>query len=119
MTGPALLPPLSNNFVTANGLDMRTEIRRARNVELAFEGFHYWDIIRWKTAENILPNTLLGPKYFPNEMKNVPSAQYDPNGFVIIEDASKRSFKPQRDYLWPLPTKELGLNAKLTQNPNW
>ncbi len=116
---PALLPPLSNNLVTANGLDMRTEIRRARTVELAFEGFHYWDIIRWKTAENILPNTLLGPKYFPNEMKNVPSAQYDPNGFVIIEDASKRAFNPARDYLWPLPTKELGLNAKLTQNPNW
>jgi len=116
---PALLPQLTNNFVASNGLDMRAQIRNDRTVELAFEGFHYWDIIRWKTAENILPNTLLGPKYFPDEMKNVPSAQYDPNGFVIVEDASKRSFKPQRDYLWPLPTKELGLNAKLTQNSNW
>lgn len=116
---PSLLPPLTNSLVSANGLDMRTEIRRARTIELAFEGFHYWDIIRWKTAETVLPNALLGPKYFPNEMKNVPSAQYDPNGFVIIEDASKRRFNAARDYLWSLPTKELGLNEKLTQNPNW
>jgi len=116
---PALLPQLTNNLVNANGLDMRNEIRRARTIELAFEGFHYWDILRWKTAENVLPNALLGPKYFPDEMKNVPSAKYDANGFVIIEDASKRQFDPARDYLWPLPTKELGLNSNLTQNPNW
>lgn len=116
---PAKLPPLTNEFVTANGLDMRTEIRRERTVELSFEGFHYWDIIRWKTAEIVLPQAVLGPKYFPDEMPNVPSAQFTPEGFVILEPASKRSFNPARDYLWPLPTKELALNAKLTQNPNW
>lgn len=32
---------LSNAFVTANGLDMREEIRRERRIELAYEGFSY------------------------------------------------------------------------------
>ena len=33
------MPPLTNAFVKSNGLDMRTEIRRERTIELAFEGF--------------------------------------------------------------------------------
>lgn len=111
--------PLTNEFVQANGLDMRTEIRRERTIELCFEGFHYWDLLRWGTAAQVLPQALLGSKYFPAEMPNAPSAQFTPDGFSIWEAASKRSFNPQRDYLWPLPTRELGLNKNLTQNPGW
>ena len=44
------MPKLTNAFVNSNGLNMRTEIRRERKVELAFEGHGYWDLIRWKTA---------------------------------------------------------------------
>lgn len=113
------LPLLTNEFTAANSLDMRTEIRRERTIELCFEGFHYWDILRWKTAEIVLPQPLLGPKYFPNEMPNVPSAQFTPEGFVILEPASRRAFNPERDYLWPLPTRELALNDNLSQNPKW
>lgn len=114
------LLPLSNQFVLSNGLDMRTEIRRERTVELCFEGFHYWDILRWKTAETVLPQSILGEKYFPEEMPTVSDPPLDNNGFIILEDKSKRSFQVNRDYLWPLPTKEIGLNPdKLKQNPNW
>ena len=45
------MPPLTNAFVKGNGLDMRTEIRRERTIELAFEGFRRDDLRRWKTAE--------------------------------------------------------------------
>lgn len=114
----ASLPVLSNEFVTTNGLEMRTEIRREREVELSIEGFHYWDILRWKTAETVLPVTLLGPKYFPS-MGNVGNGRFDSNGFLIIQDGAQRKFDAQRDYLWPLPTQEIGLNARLTQNPGW
>jgi hypothetical protein len=113
------MPPLTNEFVQANGLDMRTEIRRERTIELSFEGFHYWDLLRWKTAETVLPQALLGSKYFPADMPNAPAAQFNSDGFSIWQPASKRSFNPQRDYLWPLPTRELGLNKNLTQNPGW
>src|SRR5947199_10575386 len=45
------MPALTNAFVTGNGLDMLTEIRRERTAELAFEGFRRDDVRRWKTAE--------------------------------------------------------------------
>ncbi|OQY93871.1 MAG: hypothetical protein B6D37_10430 [Sphingobacteriales bacterium UTBCD1] len=114
------LPLLTNSFVQANGLDMRAEIRRERTVELAFEGFAYWDILRWKTAEIVSPKEVLGRKYFVNEdltASTPPPLSAD--GYVLLEAASFRSFKPQRDYLWPLPTRELALNSNLQQNPGW
>lgn len=113
------MPALTNSFASANGLDVREEIRRERRIELSFEGFHYWDLLRWKTAETALPPSVLGTKYFPDEMMGVPTANRTPDGYAILESASKRQFSPQRDYLWPLPTKELGLNSNLSQNPNW
>lgn len=111
------MPLLTNAFVTANGLDMRMEIRRERMVELAFEGLRYWDLLRWKTAETVLPQAVLGPKYFP--VFNSPGTPLTTDGFVIYESAGKRRFNAARDYLWPLPSKELSLTPNLTQNPNW
>lgn len=113
------MPLLTNESVQANGLNMETEIRRERTIELSFEGFRYWDLLRWETAETVLPQALLGAKYFPAEMPGVSGAQLTPDGFGVWEPTSKRDFNPQRDYLWPLPTKELGLNKNLTQNPGW
>ncbi|MBN8851570.1 MAG: hypothetical protein BGO55_04645 [Sphingobacteriales bacterium 50-39] len=115
----AKMPSLTNNFVTSNGLDMRTEIRRERRVELAFEGFRYWDLLRWKTAETELPQSILGVRYFPNEQGQLDNPHLTTDSTVIVEDASKRHFRPDRDYLWPIPTQELGLNKNLTPNPNW
>ncbi|MBH2005401.1 MAG: RagB/SusD family nutrient uptake outer membrane protein [Sphingobacteriia bacterium] len=112
------LPLLTNGFVSANGLDMRAEIRRERTVELAFEGHAYWDLLRWKTAETVLPNAILGRKYFAAENPSGASPNLL-NGYVLLEAASFRKFNPSRDYLWALPTQEIALNGKLAQNPNW
>jgi len=114
---PEKLALISNVFVSTNGLDMREEIRRERKVELFFEGFSYWDLLRWKTAETELPKALLGPKYFTT--MNSPKTPVSADGYVVYENATKRFFNPTRDYLWPIPTKELALNPNLTQNPNW
>lgn len=114
------LPLLTNAFVTANGLNMREEIRRERTVELAFEGFRYWDLIRWKTAETELPKAILQRKYFTNV--NYGGATQPPllNGYVLFQAADKRTFNAAKDYLWPLPSAQIGLsNGTLTQNPNW
>ena len=113
------MPALTNSFVSINGLDMRTEIRRERRIELAFEGFEYWDLLRWKTAEIELPKAILGPKYFQAEMPLVTNPVLDANGYIVLEAASKRGFNVQRGYLWPLPTSEMALNPNLTQNPGW
>jgi len=113
------MPPLTNEFIQSNQLDMRTELRRERTIELCFEGFHYWDLLRWATAAQVLPLPILGSRYFPAEMLSAPNIQFTSDGFSIWEPASKRTFNSQRDYLWPLPTRELGLNKNLTQNPGW
>lgn len=115
----AKMPALTNAFVTTNGLDMRNEIRRERRIELAVEGQHrYWDLIRWKTAEIELPKLILGARFFANEFEKA-TPKLDAQGYIIVQEAAKRKFNPERDYLWPLPTRDLGLNLSLTQNPLW
>lgn len=77
---------------------MREVIRRERRIELAFEGLYYSDILRWKTAEK--------------ENKGI---MHDADGTDIV----KRSFNPERDYLWPVPYNQILLNQNLVQNPGW
>lgn len=116
----ATMPKLTNAFVSSNGLTMQEELRRERRIELAFEGeFRYWDLIRWKTAEVELVKAVKGSKKFPAEQVNVITAPVDANGFVIVQDAIKRTFNTTRDYWWPFPSNETGLNPNMGQNPKW
>jgi hypothetical protein len=127
---------LSNAFVTANGLNMRDEIRRERTVELIDEGFRYDDIIRWKIAEKVLPVDILGAKFVDtetaksrNDLANrLTDASgnhsgrkvYDQADIYVIESASTRSFNPSRDYLYPIPLNEISLSGgAVKQNPGW
>ncbi|HTN06172.1 RagB/SusD family nutrient uptake outer membrane protein [Agriterribacter sp.] len=112
------LPALNNNFITTNLLDMRMEIRRERRVELAMEGFRYWDLIRWKTAETELPKEVVG-NYFFSEFGTAVSPMLTPDNYILLQKADSRSFNPNRDYLWPLPVVELALNPSLIQNQEW
>ncbi len=125
---------LTNALVQANGLDMRTEIRRERTVELAFEGFRWDDLRRWKTAETELPKTVLSIKVSgtqwdsptitvddnstPGVFYNLPANQLE-NGYKVLQPGSQRSFNPSKNYLMPLPTKQISLNPSLKQNPGW
>ena len=114
---------LSNAFVTSNGLDMRTEIRRERNIELFKEQQRWDDIRRWKTAETELPQPLRGVLWVGTyttspEYANV-KVTLDAGGYTVIEPASKRTFDPDKNYLMPLPTRQLLINPKLEQNPGW
>ncbi|WP_215223106.1 RagB/SusD family nutrient uptake outer membrane protein [Echinicola shivajiensis] len=110
---------LDNAFASANGLDMLAEIRRERRVELALEGFRYWDLIRWKIAEDVLPQDVLGNYFFEDEFGSDVTPNVNEDNIIVLQAAENRSFDPDRDYLWPLPINELGLNPALEQNPNW
>ncbi|MBD8487783.1 RagB/SusD family nutrient uptake outer membrane protein [Echinicola sp. CAU 1574] len=111
--------PLSNAFASANSLDLLEEIRRERRVELALEGYRYWDLIRWKTAEDVLPQAILGNYYFEDEFGTDVTPNVNEDNIIVLQTEENRSFDPDRDYLWPLPINELGLNPALEQNPNW
>jgi starch-binding outer membrane protein, SusD/RagB family len=120
---------LTNAFVTVNGLNMLTEIRRERTVELAHEGFRRDDLRRWKTAEDEMPMALMGAKFGGTEFETATlddgSLRYphpppmDADGNIIVEPANQRTFDPGRDYLEPLPSEEIAKNPNLMQNPNW
>jgi hypothetical protein len=77
---------------------MRETIRLERRIELALEGIYYSDILRWRTAE--LENN---------------GAMHDADNVEIVI----RHFRPDRDYLWPVPYDQIVQNPNLTQNPNW
>ena len=120
------MPPLTNAHVVANTLNMLTEIRRERTVELAFEGFRRDDLRRWKLAETIMPQAIRGVKFVGTEYQtNYPTLQVgvdiqvDANGFIIAEPASARSFLPKH-YLDPIPLQQIQLSkGTLIQNTGW
>lgn len=103
--------------LAARGLDVRTEIRRERRVELALEGQRYFDILRWQQGR-LLAEDVKGIKgtwaYAPADVAGLPT---DANGFVIAY--RNRSFTASRNYLWPIPLVQLERNPQLGQNPGW
>ena len=122
------MPHLTNAFVSGNGLNMQTEIRRERTVELALEGFRYDDVRRWKTAETEMAQDVKGIKIKGSDWQTYPlysdpvyQARTDAGGFFISE--TNRTFDPNKNYLQPLPTKEVAFYTAsghtLQQNPNW
>ncbi len=103
--------------LTANGLDIREEIRRERRVELALEGQRYFDIKRWRKGE-LLAKDVKGANvsWLPNpEIAN--NLRTDEEGFIIA--LTDRVFDPERHYLWPVPLPQLERNPDLEQNPGW
>ncbi len=113
---------LTNAFVTLNNLSMREEIRRERTVELALEGFRYDDLIRWKLAEIVMPQELLGAKFIASEWvgTNGNSLNLNANQVLITEPAGTRHFRTDRDYLYPIPIHEITTSGgNVVQNPNW
>jgi starch-binding outer membrane protein, SusD/RagB family len=94
------------------GLDqaaMRNRIRRERRVELAFEGKYFYDIMRWRTAEQVFANPIKGMK--------ITSV----GGNLNYEKITVRTvtFDPAKNYLQPIPQYALDQNPALTQNPGY
>lgn len=120
------MPPLSNEFVQTNGLDMLTEIRRERTIELAFEGFRRDDLRRWKTAEIELKQAIKGIKYKGTEyeyqevLNSGNPGLVDTDGFLIVEPAENRIFIAPKNYYYAIPLDEVYLNPNLLpNNPGW
>ena len=100
-----------------NGMEVKTEIRRERRVELAREGQRWYDIIRWKQGY-LLAQDVKGMK---KSLAAVPSQiskfAADANGYIIV--MSGRQFVETKHYLWPVPLIQLQRNPALGQNPGW
>lgn len=89
--------------------EMRQRIRRERRVELAFEGKYFYDIMRWRTAEEIFSKPIMGMKITME------------GGVLKYEKIPVRtvSFNPAKNYLQPIPQYAMDQNPKLIQNPGY
>ncbi len=96
------------------------EIRRERHIELAAEGFRWEDIARWAAADELIIGKR--PKGFRAAQVQTNPFPVDNQGFL---DPFQKAipagygFKLDRDYLDPIPERELNLNENLKQNPGW
>lgn len=116
---------------------LRKMIKMERRMEFAFEGVRYSDIIRWKLAEKVLNNDIYGLlDVDPLKEKIIePGLWFFPMTPEIDEDGvpdllpmyeaglvkrlAIRDFDASRQYLWPIPTKEILINENLNQNPGY
>lgn len=89
---------------------MREIVRHERMVELALEGLRFFDIRRWKTAEDLMQGPIPGMTYIRKGQTEVDTLVY--TGVV-------RFFDEERDYLFPIPQQEVLLNDNFDQNPNF
>jgi hypothetical protein len=89
---------------------LREILRRERRVELALEGQRYWDLLRWKVADEVLKGDFYGAP-FPGaknmRKKDGATDPYD-RWFVIT-----RNFRNPDDYKWPVPQSEQDINPNL------
>ena len=135
--------------VTGPNKGVILEIRRERTVELAMEGFRYYDIIRWKEGKTF-EQPLLG-LYIPSKGEydidgdGTPDVYFAAKGEtpsttakltlvidqdILFSDGDHGYISPHknnpgiwneaRDYFYPIPTDDRSLTGgALTQNPGW
>ena len=122
---------------TTNQSELRTILRTERRMEFAKEGLRYMDLIRWKIAGKALTRPNYGMLYPVDLLRervidkglwfwpSTPSIDEDciPD-FSAMEEAgliapmAQRAWN-DRQYLWPIPTKEILINENLKQNDGY
>lgn len=90
--------------------EMRTVIQNERRVELAFEEHRFFDIRRWKIAEQVYGTPLKG---FNIQKSSGGSINYNP--ITVLTPI----FRSPQMYLYPIPYNEVIKNPQMVQNPQW
>jgi hypothetical protein len=122
--------------VVADQIALRKALRIERRMEFAFENRRYEDIIRWKIAEKVLNRNIYGMLdvadlrakvinqglwFFPQtpEIDDEGTPVFEPiYNAGLIKRLAIRNY-PVKQYVWPIPTKEILINSNLTQNEGY
>ena len=117
--------------------ELRRIVRLERRMEFANEGLRYMDLIRWKLAEKALnrknygmldPNALIEKVVKPGLWFFPQTPDIDEDGIAdfsemekkgLVKVLSQRVFDVDKQYLWPIPSKEILINSNLTQNEGY
>jgi len=125
------------------------EIRRERRIELVMESFRWNDLMRWKEGHllttpykgmyfrgpgsydldgNGKPDVVIYTDTKPPAQSGVVYLKLGTDvdlengvsgGNIVINKTVTKTWREDRDYLFPIPQQEILLNPKLSQNPKW
>ena len=123
--------------ITTDQAELSKILRIERRMEFAFEGLRYMDIIRWRLAEKVLNIPYYGMLdvaelreqvvntglwFFPEtpEIDEDGIADFSPMyNAGLIKLLGLRTFDASKQYLWPIPSKEILINENLVQNEGY
>lgn len=115
---------------------LRKGLRLERRIEFAWEHRRFWDLHRWKEFENalsrpyygLLPITEMQAKLIDTDLWFWPiTPSIDEQGYPNLDELyakgyiaklGDRHFDPKQ-YLWPIPNKEILINENIKQNPGY
>jgi hypothetical protein len=100
------LPPLQAGLSQE---EMRIAIHRERRVELCFEEKRWFDIVRLKLAETVIPSCHTMQITKVNGIKV----------YTVVSTGGERAFDPTKQYVLPIPQSAIDQNEKLVQNPGY
>lgn len=122
------MPPIT----TTDPTELFYAVCRERKYEFSGEGLRLFDIRRWKIAEIVMNQPLLGrmKKSYPDKApridnygnsfyEDIPIASQGESADFKMRIVDRRTFNVNRDYLWPIPYIERQTNPSLVQNPNY
>lgn len=99
--------------ITGKALDqarLRQIVRQERQIEFYLENQNFWDLRRWKIAEQYFNVKVQGMNISAATIENFGEIQE-----VIFE----RKFEAPTQYLLPIPLADVQKNEKLVQNPGY
>lgn len=109
----------SNGFkmITLNGQDeVRQAIYRERRVELCCEdGIRYFDLRRWKKAEDVLDQPMYGMNFSGTKLSDDPN---DQDAYFKRTQYLVRKYE-RKYYWWPVHQTEVDKDPTIVQAPFW
>lgn len=91
---------------------MRQLIRRERQIEFAWEGLRYFDVRRWKIANDEENGPITGMSVYKTEEDYYRVIQVKETAYAYKNFTMRKNF-------WPIPQTEITKNINLVQNPGW
>ncbi|MEQ8550868.1 MAG: RagB/SusD family nutrient uptake outer membrane protein [Cyclobacteriaceae bacterium] len=98
-----------------SGIALRDRIRNERKIEMAFEDQRYWDVRRWRIAEEALSVQIEGIR----SLRHVDPAGNESFSYEVFDaETLKMSFKKEHYYM-PIGQDRINNNGKLLENPGY
>tara|TARA_R110001583_G_scaffold46395_2_gene145520 strand:+ start:8421 stop:10214 length:1794 start_codon:yes stop_codon:yes gene_type:complete len=98
-----------------SGIELRDRIRNERKLELAFEDHRYWDVKRWRIAEEVLSIQVEGVK----TLRHVDGFGEETFTYETFDAETEKMNFYQRHYYLPIGQDRTNNNPKLKENPGY